>query len=330
LQSVPALLQALGQVAVVVTHAALALHIAAEVLTPPVHDCAAPHSVPVGLLMVVAQTDVPVVHDVLPYLHGLLGVQVRPAVQETQLPVLQTMFMPQVAPSASEVPASVQTALPVEQDSVPLWQGLVGTHDPPAAQATQPPLLQTMFGPQLVPFGRFPVSAQTDAPVTHEVAPVRQRLVGWQLAAEVQVLQLPLLQTLLVPHTVPLTSMLPLSAQDIGEQAVNPAWQGLVGMQARPAVQATQAPPLQTMFVPQLVPSATLPDSTQLGVPVLQVVMPVRQGLADTVQLALTVQAPQAPVALQTLFVPQDVPAATRVPLSVHCGVPVAQASVPT
>jgi hypothetical protein len=84
------------------------------------------------------------------------------------------------------------------------------------------------------------------------------------------------------------------------------------------------------MFVPQLLPSATLPDSTQLAVPVLQVVVPVRQGLPDTAQLALTVQPPQAPAALQTLFVPQEVPAATRVPLSVHCGVPVAQVSAPT
>jgi hypothetical protein len=120
LQSVPAVLQALGQVVMVVTQAALALHIAADVLTPPAHDCAAPHSVPTDLLVVVAQTDVPVVHEVLPFLHGLLGVQVRPAVQETQPPVLQTMFVPQVAPSASEVPLSVQTEVPVVQDSVPL------------------------------------------------------------------------------------------------------------------------------------------------------------------------------------------------------------------
>jgi hypothetical protein len=156
-------------------------------------------------------------------------------------------------------------------------------------------------------------------------------LVGWQLAPAVHAEQEPLLQTLLVAQTVPLTRLLPLSAQVIvGEQAVKPAWQALVGVQASPAVQATQEPALQTMFVPQLVPPATLPDSTQVGVPVLQVVIPVRQGLPETVQLALTVQAPQAPVALQTLFVPQAVPAATSVPLSVHCGVPVAQASAPT
>jgi hypothetical protein len=120
LQSVPAVLQALGQVVVVVTQAWLALHISAEVLMPLVHDCAAPHSVPTGLLVVAAQTDVPVAHDVLPFLHGLVGEQVSPAVQETQPPVLQTMFVPHVAPSASEVPASVQVALPVWQDNVPL------------------------------------------------------------------------------------------------------------------------------------------------------------------------------------------------------------------
>ena len=38
LQSVPAALHADGQVVVVVVHAALALHIAADVLTPSLHD----------------------------------------------------------------------------------------------------------------------------------------------------------------------------------------------------------------------------------------------------------------------------------------------------
>ena len=83
------------------------------------------------------------------------------------------------------------------------------------------------------------------------------------------------------------------------------------------------------MFVPHDEPLATLPDSAQTGAPVLQVVVPVRQGLPVTVQFAPTVQSPQAPAALQTLFVPQLVPAATSVPLSVQTGVPVEQASVP-
>lgn len=50
----------------------------------------------------------------------------------------------------------------------------------------------------------FPVSAQTDAPVTQVVVPVRQTFDGWQLAPEVQLTQVPVLQTLFIPQTVPL------------------------------------------------------------------------------------------------------------------------------
>src|SRR5262249_48124661 len=152
--------------------------------------------------------------------------------------------------------------------------------------------------------GWFPVSAQTEAPVMQEVAPVRHGLFGgWQLVPEVQATHVPALQTMFVPHTVPLTSALPLSAQvTAGEQAWNPAWHLLaVGMQAVPAVQGTQLPPLQTMFVPQLVPSATLADSTQTTAPVLHAVFPVRQGLPLTAQVAFTVQAMQLAVELQTM-----------------------------
>ena len=39
--------------------------------------------------------------------------------------------------------------------------------------------------PHEVPFATFPVSAQTDIPVTHEVAPVRQAVAGVQAAPAV-------------------------------------------------------------------------------------------------------------------------------------------------
>ena len=133
-----------------------------------------------------------------------------------------------------------------------------------------------------------------------------------------------------VPHVVPLARFFPVSVQVIaGEQAAVPAWQGFAGVHDMPTVHDTQLPELQTMLVPHEVPLATLPDSAQTGAPVLQVVVPVRQGLPLTVQLAPTVQSPQAPAALQTLFVPQLVPAGTSVPLSLQTGVPVAQASKP-
>lgn len=100
-------------------------------------------------------------------------------------------------------------------------------------------------------------------------------------------------------------------------------------MQAVPGVQAMQVPPLHTMPVPQEVPLATLPESVQTAAPVSQEVFPLRHGLLATVQLAPTVQLTQLPVAPQTLLVPQLLPAARSVPLSLQTGVPVSQASAP-
>ncbi len=84
------------------------------------------------------------------------------------------------------------------------------------------------------------------------------------------------------------------------------------------------------MFVPHDVPLATFADSVQTGGAARCTPWrPVRQGLPVTAQLAPTVQAVHMPVALQTLSVPQAVPAARLVFLSVQTGNPVAQASVP-
>jgi hypothetical protein len=100
-------------------------------------------------------------------------------------------------------------------------------------------------------------------------------------------------------------------------------------VQASPTVQAVQVPLLHTMFVPQEVPLETFPDSVQTGAPVSQAVVPVRHDLPLTLQDAPTVQLTQLPVEPQTLFVPQLVPASRSVPLSLHTGVPVEQASAP-
>jgi len=195
------------------------------------------------------------------------------------------------------------------------------------------PLLQTAGAvevPQLVPFATLPTSAQTETPVVHDVVPVRQGLVGWQLAPDVHGTQLPALHTLFVPQTVPLDRLWVVSEQVIvGTQVMVPAWQGLLGVQAIPAVHDTQAPLLQTRFVPQEVPLAMFPDSVQTATPVSQVVVPARQGLLATVQAAFAWQVTQAPLALQTLFVQQPVPTETRVFLSLHTGAPVEQASAP-
>ncbi len=167
-------------------------------------------------------------------------------------------------------------------------------------------------------------------PVVHDVVPVRQGLVGWQLAPAVQDTQVPALQTLFVPQEVPFDRLCVVSEQLIvGTQVMVPAWQGLDGAQAIPAVHDAQAPLLHTRSVPQEVPLAAFPDSVQTGAPVSQVVIPVRQGLPETVQAVPAWHATQLPVALQTLFVPQLVPVATSVPLSLQTGAPVEQASVP-
>jgi len=54
-------------------HVPPALHIAGRVTTPPEHDWPAPHNVPAPLLVVSVQTIEPVEHDVVPFLHGLVG-----------------------------------------------------------------------------------------------------------------------------------------------------------------------------------------------------------------------------------------------------------------
>jgi hypothetical protein len=82
---------------------------------------------------------------------------------------------------------------------------LVGTQEAPSWQATHSPLRQTIPLPQDVPFGWSPAGVQTEVPVAQLVAPVWQ---GWpdsvQLVPAVQSAQAPLLQTLFVPHAVPL------------------------------------------------------------------------------------------------------------------------------
>lgn len=91
----------------------------------------------------------------------------------------------------------------------------------------------------------------------------------------------------------------------------------------------TQTPALHTMFVPHEVPLATSADSVQTTAPVVHDTVPVRHGFPLTVQLAPAVQAMHDPALLHTWLVPQVVPTARLVFLSVQVGVPVEQASAP-
>jgi hypothetical protein len=95
------------------------------------------------------------------------------------------------------------------------------------------------------------------------------------------------------------------------------------------AVHETQLPLMQTKFVPHDEPFVTLPLSVQTGAPLVHTIAPVRQGLPLTVHDAPAWQVMQLPLPLQTLPVPQLVPAETAVPLSLHTGAPVVQLRVP-
>jgi hypothetical protein len=89
--------------------------------------------------------------------------------------------------------------------------------------------------------------------------------------------QAPVQQIPLVPHDVPLVTLLvePQVCDPVAQDVV-PVWQVLPpGAHDTPAVQATHVPLPQTMLVPHEVPSATLPVAPHVEVPVVQDVVPV-------------------------------------------------------
>ncbi len=175
---------------------------------PALHTLLVPHDVPFVTFPVSAQTEVPVAHDVAPVRHAVGGVQVTPVVQLLHVPALHTLLVPHDVPFAM-FPVSAQTEVPVAHDVTPVRHAVEGVQVTPAVQLLHVPALHTLLFPHDVPFATFPVSAQTDIPVTQEVAPVRHAVVGVQEAPAVQAPQAPLLHTMFVPHTVPLTRLLP-------------------------------------------------------------------------------------------------------------------------
>src|SRR5438552_12741871 len=193
---------------------------------------------------------------------------------------------------------------------------------PPAVQATQAPLpLHTMLVPQLTPPALLPPSTQTNCPVEQEVVPFLQMLgLVVQALPAVQPTQLPLpSHTRLLPQLVPADLLLP-STQVIVplEQDVEPFLQ-MFGLPVHdwPPVQATHMPlPLQTRLVPQPMPGALLPPSVQVIAPVEQVVVPFRQAFGLPVHDWPAVQATQPPLPLQTMLLPQLVPAVFALPFT--------------
>jgi hypothetical protein len=262
-------------------------------------------------------------------------VQLWPAVQEPQLPLpSQTRLVPQLVPPITLLP-SAQVCAPVAHEYTPFLQMLgLPVQAPPAVHATQAPAaLQTMLVPQLVPADLLPPSTHVIAPVEHDVAPFLQML-GFvvQAAPAVHDTQVPEpLHTWFVPQVVP-AAVLPPSMHVIApvEHVVVPTLQA-VGLPVHDwlAVHATHMPPLQTMLVPQLTPGALLLPSTHVMAPVVHAVTPLRHADDGLVVHAWpAVQATQPPEPLQTMLVPQLVPALFGVPL-VHVEVPVEHDATP-
>jgi hypothetical protein len=87
------------------------------------HTMFVPHEAPTALLAPSIHADEPVVQDVVPTLQrlGFVVHPVRPGVHVAHVPALQKrLAVPHGDPSASDVPRSVHTAVPVAQERVPL------------------------------------------------------------------------------------------------------------------------------------------------------------------------------------------------------------------
>jgi hypothetical protein len=150
------------------------------------------------------QVCAPLLHEVVPRWQWLVGVQLAPETQETQLPELQTWSCPQGVPSTMLEPVSVQVGDPLLQEINPEWQGLAGVQPIPSLQSTHWPPLQTLFCPQAVPSSRLPSSVHTGLPLVQTRAALWQELVEVQLAPESHGTHAPSAHTRLVPHPWPL------------------------------------------------------------------------------------------------------------------------------
>jgi hypothetical protein len=224
-----------------------------------------------------------------------------PVMQPTQVPLpLHTRSAPHAVPGAL-LPPSPHTGTPVPHAIVPFLHGLgFCVHAIPAVQSPHTPSLHTRFVPHAVPLPLLPASPHTGRPVVHEIVPVLQGLGGWQVMLIVHGPQVPSLQTMLVPHAVPL-GFSPVTLHTIVPVAHEfaPVWHWFGGWQVVPAVHGTQVPALQTMFAPHDVPLALLPPSAHVIPPVRHEVVPFLHGFV-CVQVIPGMQPPHAPVPLHT------------------------------
>jgi hypothetical protein len=289
---------------------------------PALQTMLVPHEVPSALFVRLVQLRVPELQELVPTWHGLVAlVHEPPDTQAMHWPELHTSLVPHVVPSDT-LPVKEHVELPVAQDDIPFWQGLLfGLQAVPAVQATHDPLLQTWLLPHVMPLAALRGLVQTDVPVEHEVVPVWHVLpAGVQPTPEVHGTHCPLLQTWLVPHWVPSATLVaPVQLAMPKEQSVVPVWQTLPpGLHCVPDWQAPHVPLLQTAcIVPrvQAVPFACWPVCVQDAEPLLQSMVPVRQGLPAGRHEAPLLQATHPP-SLQTSLVPQGWPLGTAVAAS--------------
>ena len=236
--------------------------------------------------------------------------QTLPAVHAVHVPLSQTSLVPHEVPFATFIPLSVHTGTPPGQEMVPVWHGLAGGQAAPAMHVPQTPPMQDPPG-HVVPSGRLPVALHTSTPVEQSLVPVWHGLLGAQLFPATHVLHVPLSQTMMVPHDVPLPTswlVLPHTGTPL-EQPIAPTTHGLGGVpQTAPVVQAMHPPLSQTMLVPQAVPLATgWGVLLQTATPVEQPTAPTTHGFGFVLHGAPAEHELQTPPT-QNLLLPHEVP----------------------
>src|SRR5271154_2826810 len=124
-----------------------------------------------------------------PLSHAFVGVHAAPGVHAPQVPLLQTSFVPHVAPFfAVLAPPATHTGVPVAHEIAPVAQTFAGVQAAPVVHAPHTPLSQTSLVPHIEPFAAVfaPPATHTGAPVAHEIVPVRHAFVGVHAAPAVQ------------------------------------------------------------------------------------------------------------------------------------------------
>ena len=295
---------------------------------PALQTLSVPQELPLGRLAKPWQSELPVAQEVFPCWQGLPGLrQARLSVQATQLPLLQTLSLPQLEPV--EFATTLEhTGLPLAQSMRPLWHGLLlGLQVAPSAQITHWPARQTRSVPQERPFALVVVILQDCTPVEQSVLPTWQPPFATQTWPSEQATQLCVeVHTFPLPQTVPtgLGVRLPQTGLPLAQEIV-PVEQLSGPKQENPAWQVLQAPLRHTWLDPHEVPLGLSWTLLHTAVPVAQSSVALWQTL-PSLQLAPWLHPTQLPL-LQTPPV-QAVPLG-ELPMLVQTAVPLEQSTFP-